>query len=212
MTHVNKVKYPRTYHLPWSENVSDDDRYMDSVEWFEGEDIVVTEKMDGENTTMYHHGIHARSVNSRPHVSQEWVKNFHASIAHNIPEGWRVCGENMFAKHSIAYENLPSYFLGFSIWNEKNYCLPWDDTIEWFELLGITPVRVLYRGTFDYDLKNRLAKELSWETSEGYVLRFSAGFYLNSFSRSVGKFVRKNHIQTIQHWRYGQPVVRNKLA
>lgn len=70
-------------------------------------------------------GFHARSVDSRHHISRDWLAQFHSSIAYNIPEGWRICGEYLYAKHSIFYENLPSYFLGFSIWNEKkmNACL-----------------------------------------------------------------------------------------
>ena len=129
-THHNKVKYPRTYHLPWSPGKTKDDKTIESTEHFQGKYIIVSIKMDGENTTMYRDGIHARSLEYIPHKSRDRVKALHASIAHNIPKDWRVCGENMFAKHSIHYKNLDDFFLMFSIWNEKNECLSWKETEE----------------------------------------------------------------------------------
>src|SRR5205823_10457529 len=101
------VKYPRTYHLPWSEDVKDDDRVMESLDGLVGQRVIATEKMDGENTTMYAHYIHARSVDGRSHPSRDWVKGFWGSIGADIPAGWRVCGENLYAKHSIHYGDLP---------------------------------------------------------------------------------------------------------
>ena len=47
-----KYKYPRTYHVPWSPGTTSDDRLLKSVDQFVGKRVVVTEKMDGENTTM----------------------------------------------------------------------------------------------------------------------------------------------------------------
>ncbi|WP_444997397.1 RNA ligase family protein [Aliikangiella sp. IMCC44359] len=125
-----RYKYPRTPHLPWSPGATRDDiRCVDS-KIFEDRMVVVTEKMDGENATLYKNHMHARSIDSRHHPSRDWLKKFHASIAYNIPAGWRICGENLFAQHSIAYKNLSSYFYGFSIWNEDNDCLSWKDTLE----------------------------------------------------------------------------------
>lgn len=106
-----RYKYPRTPHLPWSPGRSADD-----VSWLDtsalvGCGVVVTEKMDGENTTLYREGLHARSVDSRHHPSRAWIKAFHAQWRHLIPPGWRFCGENLFAEHSIRYDSLPSYFI-----------------------------------------------------------------------------------------------------
>ena len=112
-TFTNYIKYPRTYHLPWSENITDDDRIIKSLDKFKEGRIIITEKMDGENTTMYCDYIHARSVDGRHHPSRNYVKQFRSSISHEIPEGWRVCGENLYAVHSIRYEDLSHYFQGF---------------------------------------------------------------------------------------------------
>ncbi len=43
------VKYPRTWHLPWSPGKSKDDRVLTTPEVFAGQEVVVTVKMDGEN-------------------------------------------------------------------------------------------------------------------------------------------------------------------
>jgi hypothetical protein len=185
---------------------------MPNMDYFKGKRIIATEKMDGENTTMYRDHIHARSINSDTHISRNWVKNFWSTIAHEIPEGWRICGENLWAEHSIGYTELPTYFMGFSIWNEKNECLSWDETLEWFKLLGITPVPVMYDGIFeDCDFKTFMSTKEGWVRQEGYVIRIADKFSYGEFRKSVGKFVRLNHIQTVKHWMHGKAVEQNLL-
>jgi hypothetical protein len=209
-THL--VKYPRTHHLPWSEGITEDDRIMPALTGLVGRRVIATEKMDGENTTLYRDHFHARSVASRPHESQTWVKQMWGQIAHEIPDGWRVCGENLYAGHSIPYTRLPSYFLGFSIWTDRNECLAWDDTLEWFDLLRIVPVPLLYDGVFDEAAIKALWKPTDWHTREGYVVRTADGFTYGEFRTKVGKFVRPHHVQTVQLWKHGQRIDRNRLA
>jgi RNA ligase len=179
---TSRVKYGRTHHLPWSPGGTDDDRVLHSMSPFEGQRVIVTEKMDGENTSMYSDGLHARSVDSKNHPSRNWVKTFHAKIQGDIPDGWRVCGENLFAKHSIGYTSLPSFFLGFSMWHERNVCLSWDSTLEWFELLGVTPVRVLYDGLYDEGVIKKCWTSASASTSEGMSFAWQTRFPLHSLS------------------------------
>lgn len=198
------VKYPRTHHVPWSPGIHEDDRVIASMAAFEGQRVIVTEKKDGENTTLYCDHMHARSVESGDHASRHWVKNFWSGMRAEIPKGWRVCGENLFAKHSIHYADLESYFLGFSVWNEANMCLAWHETLEWFALLGIMPVPVLYHGLYDEQAIRALYQEKEWASREGYVLRIAEAFSYGEFRKKVAKFVRKGHVQTIQHWLYGR--------
>ena len=206
------VKYPLTHHFPWSDGVNDDDRILQSLQAFIGQRVIITEKKDGENTTLYPDYMHARSVDGRNHPSRSWVKQFWAGICADIPQGWRICGENLYAKHSISYSDLPSYFMGFSIWNERNTCLGWDEALEWFELLGITPVPVLYDGIFDEKVIRRLWSEKDRETIEGYVGRLAGPIAYGEFREKVGKFVRRGHVQTAKHWMRGQRIERNLLA
>ena len=60
------VKYPRTPHLPWSPGATADDRVHTDLAGLEGREIVVTEKLDGENTTIYRDHVHARPPFGQP--------------------------------------------------------------------------------------------------------------------------------------------------
>jgi hypothetical protein len=202
------VKYPRTPHLPWSPGVSEDDMVLSDSFMFEGQEVIVTEKLDGENTSMYQDHIHARSLDSRQHPSRNWVKALHGSVAHLIPAGWRLCGENLYARHSIGYDNLKSYFYLFSIWNEHNVCLSWNETKEWAALLGLELPSMLYEGSWNESTIRTIKLDLSKQ--EGYVVRPSEGFAYQDFQKHVAKWVRKEHVQTDQHWMYAE-IVPNGL-
>lgn len=209
---VNYIKYPRTYHLPWTQSTNKDDKTLKDDSQFQGKVIVVTEKLDGENFTGYRDYSHARSIDSGNHESRNYVKNFFANFQHDIPEGWRICGENVFAKHAILYEDLADYFYGFSIWDEKNNCLSWQDSLEWFELLGITPAPVLYYGLYDRQKIKEVEKSLDFTKVEGYVIRNADSFSYRDFRNNTGKFVRQGHIQdVVHHWKQ-QKIIRNNLC
>jgi hypothetical protein len=211
---TSRVKYPRTYHLPWSPGKTSDDRTMeDPDEVFAAAEIVVTEKMDGECSTLYRDYLHARGVDYAPHPSRDRLRALHASIAHDIPNGWRLCGENLYAVHSIEYDALPAHFLVFSIWNERNECLSWDETVTWARLLGLHTVPVIARGIWNealVRLSDGVAKSQLGGDREGYVVRLAAGFHYRAFRQSVAKYVRKDHVTTDDHWKLRE-VVPNRL-
>lgn len=199
---TNRVKYPRTWHLPWSDSATADDRMLsyETVQTWLGREVVITEKMDGECTTMYNDGIHARSIDYEGHPSRSYVKGIHSRIAHDIPAGWRICGENLYAKHSIAYDDLPGYFMVFSVWDGLT-CLNWDDTEDYADLLGLPTVPVLYKGLWrGLPVPIGGEGELDPAKHEGYVIRPRDQFNYASFRTKVGKYVRENHVQTHGHW------------
>lgn len=201
-------KYPRTPHLPWSPGKSRDDHVLNDTNHFEGKELIASIKLDGENTSIYSNHIHARSINSKDHNSRHWVKSFSSNIKHLIPDGWRICGENLYAKHSIYYEDLHSYFIGFSIWDEKNVCLDWNTTIEFFKEIGIIPVTVFSTG--DVNEIDKKFDELFKNKHEGYVIRLADEFKYEDFEKSIAKYVRPNHVQTNKHWMY-EEVIPNQL-
>ena len=211
-TAAGKVKYPRTLHLPWSPGATSDDKILTTTAHFEGKQVIVTEKMDGENCTIGQNYTHARSLDSPNHPSRDWVKGFASEFQYDIPDGWRLCGENLFAKHSIYYGELPSYFLLFSIWDENNVCLSWSDTVEYARMLGVHTVPVLYKGIWNEDKIAALwdGKSALGGTGEGYVVRLAESFPYSRFSRSLAKFVRPNHVQTDTHWMQ-EKITPNKL-
>jgi hypothetical protein len=206
---MNKyVKYPSTPHVPWSESVTEDDFILRAFDKFEGQRVIVSEKMDGESCTMYNDHIHARSIDSKYHPSRTWVKSFWAGIKDKLKDDMRICGENLYAKHSISYDSLPSYFLGFSIW-QGTRCLDWNTTLSLFRELGITPVPVIYDGIFDLNKMKNLTK-FDRNKQEGYVIRVARSFTIAEFPECMAKYVRKNHVQTSDHWMHSE-VVPNKL-
>lgn len=199
---TNRVKYPRTWHLPWSASVNPDDRVLseETIDSWQGREVVITEKMDGENTTMYRDYMHARSLDYSSHISRDYVKALHARIAHDIPDGWRICGENLWAEHSIGYSDLPGYFMVFSIWDGLT-CLGWDETKEYAAILGLPTVPELARGMWT---GSHCQPAIDTTKSEGYVIRPRDEFTLAQFRTRVGKYVRKDHVQTHGHWMRSQ--------
>lgn len=204
-------KFSRTYHFNWSLSLQNDDRRLQTLEHMIGKRVIGTEKLDGENTTMYHDAIHARSMDSRHHGSRDWVKAHHGQIKHNIPEGWRVVVENVYAKHSIYYENLLTYAYGIAVFDEHNICLAWDDAVAVFAMLGIVPAPVLFDGIFDEAALRQLAKDQDPNLIEGYVVRVADAFHDDDYLTHVGKYVRAKHVQTDVHWMQAD-IVPNKLC
>lgn len=193
------VKYPKTFHLPFSPGITSEDKMLKSTQDWHGQEVVITAKLDGENTSLYRDGLHARSLDFEPRPDRNLIKAFHAKIAHEIPDDFRICGENMTAIHSIRYKDLPSIFLVFSIW-EQSTCLSWAETVEWCKLLHLAPVPVLYCGEYSDSLCQNLCERLDTEKDEGLVVRPLGGFQLDEFYSRVGKWVRAGHVKSDEHW------------
>lgn len=203
-------KYGRTFHLPISPGATSDDKIMSSLDGLMVKDLVVTEKMDGENTTLHAGGSHARSPDSRYHPSRDWLKAFAAGISPYLAEDERIVGENLYARHSVAYDALPSYFLGFA-WIVEDEVQTWDLTQARFEELGIQPVPTLYRGPFRQALFDDLARALDFSRQEGFVARIADSFAEAEMPRRVGKYVREGHVQSEIHWMKAE-LTPNRLA
>lgn len=219
---MNSPKYNRTFHLPWSEGSTSDDKRALSVESLLNIPLVITEKMDGSNTSLEREGCFARTHSGPPtHASFDGLKALHATIKHFLPKGIQHFGEWCYALHSIAYDSLPGYFLMFGIrdaYVESDcYWFSWDDVENTALSFGLSTVPVLWRGqvSSEKELKN-LTESLACQSSvcgpirEGVVVRIAAQFKDEDFSKFVMKWVRKNHVQTSDHWK-DQVIVKNKL-
>ena len=215
-------KYPRTYHLPTSPGLQNDDRRLPSLAPFVGRRVVATEKIDGEGATMTPDKTYPRSPDGRYHPSRDLMKAFHATRRADIPDGWRISGEYAYARHSIPYTRelgnaLPAWFLGFGVWNEHNVLLGWDETLEVFQMLDVTPVRVLYDGIYHDGLVEEIAGSIDTTRQEGFVLSLADPMPYPDGPGAAGRFftgkakwVRRGHVQTDRHWMSG-PVVPNEL-
>ena len=208
---MNKIiKYPRTFHLPFSPGATSDDKFLKDTNHFVDKEVVVSIKMDGENFSIYNDYCHARSLENNYHWTRTWVKNFHSQFKYLIPQNFRICGENLFAKHSIQYTNLRSFFLVFSIWDGEK-CLSYDETMEWCELLSLVHVPVIYKGIYNEDLIKNLANYIVEQGEEGLVVRLANEFLIKDFSKSIAKYVRTNHVQTDSHWKTDSNLKLNSL-
>lgn len=204
---LKRFKYPRTFHVPWSPGMSDDDKTHaeDIIEqMFAGKTVVVTEKLDGENTSIYSDGTcHARSLDSGHHDSRSYVKGLAHEIGCQLPKGWRLLGENLYAKHSISYDKLPDYFIVFGVVDESNVTQSWSDVKEHCSMLGLHHVPELYMGPWDPEKVQKLFPFTSsfGTSAEGYVIRDASSWPMSEFNKHVAKYVRKGHVQTDQHWK-----------
>lgn len=200
---ANKIKYPRTYHLPFSKGVQSDDKMFKDLDFLEGKEVQLSIKMDGENSTLYgDYTSHARSLDSKSNWTRDLLKQKLSEIGHLIPTGYRLCCENVYARHSIEYKDgdLEGYLYLLSVWNSDNVALSLDETISFSKELSLPMPKEIYRGTFDLKLFERMAQELDLEKNEGFVLRLTSPIPYDDFSRSVAKFVREGHVQTEEHW------------
>lgn len=217
------VKFSRTFHMPFSPGATSDDKVLKFLDHFAGQEVVITEKMDGENTTITRVKTHARSVDSKSHWSRERMKALQAELSYklNLPQFadiHRVCGENMVATHSIQYTELTSFFLCFAIWNRENICFSWDDMELLCDELGLTLAPLLARGKY---LSNNTILQPNGETislsslftgtsklggeQEGMVMRIAKEFSYEDYHKAVAKYVRPNHVTTDQHWMLQSP-------
>lgn len=201
-------KYNKTYHLPWS-NPSSDDKIADDITCLIGREIVITEKLDGENTGMKNEGVYARSHGT--FTTSAWsreVRQLHLmKVKDNLDENTFIFGENMEGIHSIEYTDLESYFYMFGV-RDNGYWLSWDEVEEYSYLLDIPTVPVLFRGVVnnEKELRSLVEDLVKYQSKlggdiEGVVIRIADGFNDYDFKKSLQKWVRKNHVKTIdKHW------------
>lgn len=217
---MSSPKYNRTLHLPWSKGATNDDKITDSVDSLLNVPIIITEKIDGSNTSLEFEGCFARTHASVPtHASFDGLKALHASVKYKIPVNMQLFGEWVFAKHSIEYSELPGYFLLFNVrdLNRQSLWLSWEEVQLWAEEIQVPTVPLLYQGVISSEtLLQELVEGFMTQKSccggirEGVVVRLQSEFSDNMFSKNVMKCVRENHVQTSEHWK-NQEIIKNKL-
>jgi len=219
---MESPKYNRTFHLPWSKGCTNDDKRASSVDSLMGTPIVITEKMDGSNTSLEREGCFSRSHTGIPtHASFDMLKVLQATLRQYMPKGMQYFGEWCFAKHSIEYNALPNYFLLFGIRDvyveDFSHWYDWDSVEAMAQNLGLSTVPVLFKGTVNSEKElQELTESLMIQPSacggirEGVVARVQREFKDDEFSTCIMKCVRANHVQTSEHWK-DQEIIRNKL-
>lgn len=211
-------KYERTYHLPWSPGKTSDDKVQTDY-WrhlSRMNQIVLTEKLDGENNCLSRHGVFARS-HAAPTTSP-WTARLRERWAHikgDLGE-LEIFGENVYAVHSIEYTRLEDYFFVFGA-RYLDQWLGWEEVCFYADALGlpVVPVLGVLPVPADEQTFNKMVLEFASPESmfgsidantglpcsrEGVVVRDFHSFPVGQLSTHVLKYVRKDHVQTTEHW------------
>jgi len=210
---TTNTKYPRTYHLPWSPGATKDDKKLSGnwFSYFKWKEIVITAKLDGENTAMTHYDVYARSHGAptrSPWSLNLWDPNggLFWNLKQYIGYDETIYGENLYGEHSIHYDKLKSYWHMFAVNNGVNW-YSWNDVETMAKIMNVPTVPVLWRGIInsENELKTLvdyfvIQPEVYGPTREGVVIRIADEFPIDEFSHNVCKWVRPNHVQTDEHW------------
>lgn len=214
------AKYPRSFHLPWSPGGTSDDKRLRDVAGLLRVPLVITEKCDGSNLAYTRQAVYSRSHSGPPtHASFDLAKATHGRIGHLVSPGITVFCEYCYAVHSIEYGALPGYSLVFGVRDDvEGVWWDWDMTAAQAADLGLPTVPVLFRGEVAseaelHELTDHLAAAPSalGGLREGVVVRRAGQFRDAEFARSLGKWVRKGHVQTDEHWMH-MAIVPQKLV
>ncbi len=198
-------KYNRTYHFPFSPGTTSDDRILKDWQGILEHELVITEKLDGENNCLKSDGVYARS-HAAP-TRNPWAKNaweIWESVKDELGD-LEVFGENLYGLHSIEYTHLESYFYIFAIRLEDTF-LSWEEVEFYAALLNLPTVPVYEQGKFEEKkLETLILEGMEGESRlggecEGFVCRNAAAFHTDDFKHNVLKYVRASHVKTDQHW------------
>ncbi len=174
------------------------------------------------STSLYSDGtFHARSLDSKSHPSRDWLHQWWSSRVYTDEykellvkyPNLRLVGENMYAVHTIEYNNLPDLFILHSAWNGLT-CLSWADTEDIARRLNIEYAAVLYRGLYVESILH-LYDDLECydeDIIEGYIVRCGASYDYMDSNNNIAKYVSSNFIidPNKGHW-FTETIRRNRL-
>jgi len=135
-------KYSRSLHAHISKGTTSDDRFMPDgyLRYFASLDnLVVTEKLDGQNNCLSKKGVFARSHASTSALPWDKPLIQRWNLIKNDLNDLEVFGENMYGIHSIGYKKLESYFYVFAI-RENDRWLSWEEVKFYASLLDFPTV------------------------------------------------------------------------
>ena len=207
-------KFPSTPHLALLGDIEvRGDKVMSEPERndFLRHEVVVEEKVDGANLGISFDAegnIRAQNRGAYLHLPSsgqwkklaEWLAPRTDELFEQLTDRYILFGEWCYAQHSVVYDRLPDWFLGFDIYDKSTarfFSCTRREGI--FEAIGISKVPKIGRGHFTFmELSELLSQsQLSDKPAEGLYLRFDQGDWLVQRA----KLVRPAFIQLVeQHW------------
>lgn len=211
-------KYGRTYHYPFSPGTTSDDRinhhYWNDIQHIN--ELVHTEKLDGENNCLNKYGVFARS-HAAPTTSPwtESIRHYWQMIKNDLGN-LEIFLENLYAIHSLEYSGLEHHFYVFAI-RENDLWLSWEETkfyaamldlpvVPEIEIIRLPKDETVFRqnildivsGPGAFSPMDATTKQPA--TMEGIVTRSTASYNKENFIYNVFKYVRRGHVKTNEHW------------
>ena len=209
------VRYPHTPHLLWlGSGVPRGDKILSeeqATEMLRGP-VVVEEKVDGANIGLsvgesgeirvQNRGGYLRREHAHPQFGPLWAwsKAREAALAESLGKHLILFGEWCYAVHTVRYDRLPDWFLGFDVFDRKEAGF-WDtarrDNL--LSHLGLRPVPRIAKGRITRARLSALIgiSVVGREPMEGIVARQEGS------GRTLlrAKVVREAFTQAIQdHW------------
>lgn len=208
------VKFPSTPHLAILTGHSVRDDKVFSVEQrgeFLRHEIIVEEKVDGANLGISFDGKGICRCQNRgayiqaPFVGQwkgmgAWIDEHRAPLFDVLTDQYILFGEWCRAVHSVFYDNLPDWFLGFDLYDRtsERFLSP-QERDRLIGDAGLEKVPQLERGVFNlHDLEAMMGtSRIGHHNAEGVYLRSA-----NDKSHAQrAKLVRPEFVQSIhEHW------------
>ncbi|MGD9974114.1 MAG: RNA ligase family protein [Desulfatirhabdiaceae bacterium] len=207
-------KFPSTPHLAVLGEIDiRQDKVMSELERTEflHHELVIEEKIDGANLGITSdksgHMItfNRGSFLHLPHSGQwkklpEWLASREEKLFVHLSDQYILFGEWCYARHSVFYDRLPDWFLGFDIYDRENALfLSCSRRDKIFRSLEIFQVPKIACGTFTFSqVKTLLAQSrVGDHSAEGIYLRRNKG---NRIEQRA-KLVRPTFVQSIgNHW------------
>lgn len=207
-------KFPSTPHLITLEGVEvRDDKVLSESERtdFLKHELVIEEKVDGANLGISFDSEGSLFLQNRgsyihlPGVGQwkkldQWLNPKISAIFETIIDRYILFGEWCYAQHSVFYNRLPDWFLGFDLYDKQaKEFLSVRRRDGLFEQMGIHKVPQLSIGHYSFSKIQQLLAQskISDEPAEGLYLRIDQGDWL----LQRAKLVRSSFIQSVdEHW------------
>lgn len=207
-------KFPSTPHLALLSSVEvRDDKVMLDVERhdFLQQELTVEEKVDGANLGISFDSegnIRAQNRGAYLHLPStgqwkklaDWLAPRTDIFFEKLIDRYILFGEWCYAQHSVNYDRLPDWFLGFDIYDRKtNRFFSCDRRDIIFRAIGVFQVPKIDRGHFTVSKLRELLSQsqLGEKPAEGLYLRNDQEDWLVQRA----KLIRPTFIQSVeQHW------------